>query len=184
MNNRYLFGISILFSLLLGALAMWGYQTHARHTAASIDGFGAFDPLIFSPSPSPFANIEGLSKHFDQTFGQQSAFPDSDRWFDSWFDRRLGGSFHGPAITTFRTEEDARHLYYKLDTEGKQLSNFEVETTNGYISINAELHANSGNLASSQMINQRFPIPANVDPNSLHVEQLDEELEIRFTKQG
>lgn len=177
MKNRYLFGVSILFSLLLGAIAMWGYQTYTSHKLPepALHFNSVFDDPFFAPQGSLFDEMERLRKQMDKSFGRPSAFPD----IDAWFNRGFGNE----SFTGIRTEEDGQYLFYILDIEGKKVSNFTIETVDGYVSIEAELESNSPTMSSSTTLSQRFPIPDNVDPGSVSVEQLDDEIRMRFTKQ-
>lgn len=179
MDNRYLLIICIMLSFLLGALGMWAYQTHAQQTSSSRDLLSrdGFEDRFFDRSP--FANIDRLHQQLNHGFGGGTGlpgFPGFGEWFD-W--RKDTGS-----VASIQTEEDDEHLFYVLNVNGKDVANFEVKTADGYVSIDAELKANRPGSSFSQTIKQQFPIPASVNPDTLHVEQLDGEIRMRFDKLG
>jgi len=174
--KSYPLSISIALGILLGASAMWGYQSYNEEAVIADEEFlnDVFDDQFFKRSHSPFEEMDRIHERMNRAFGDHSRFPD----FDSWFDGRYGDF----PLAKIRSEEDKEHLYYVLDIEGKEVANVQVETADGYVSITAELKTNIENMSSSTQIDQRFPIPANVDANSVHIEQLDDEIRVRFTK--
>ena len=174
MHRNHLFGIGIVLAFLLGAAAMWGYL--AQRSVIAGDAFlsDMFDDQFFQRSRSPFEEMDRIHERMNRAFGSHSSFPDFDRWVDNHY-----GDF---PLADIRSEENRDYLFYVLDIGGKDVVNIQVKTAEGYVSITADLKASSQYMSSSTKIDQRFPIPANVDPESVHIEQSDDEIRVRFTK--
>ena len=177
MNQKVLVVLCILFAFLLGGAVMWSYQ-HRNTSDLSVLNDRAleqmFNDRFFERSRSPFEEMERIQREMHDLLGDRSDLPG----FDTWFDRHYGEF----PINRITSREDSDHIYYVLDIEDQDFTNLEVNTEDGYVTIRAELKRKEGNNLSSFSLNQRFPVPSNVDPDSVKVLHEGDEVLIRFNK--
>lgn len=174
MKQIHLIAIGILGAFVLGAATMWLVQSH--HDAGPDDQFldDMFGRSFFDRSHAPFEEMERMQERMDRMFGGQRHFPDFDRWFD--------GTFGDFPLGQIESREDTDAIYYVLDVSGNDVNNLSVTAEDGYVTINAELTSNTGAMTSTTSINQRFPVPPGVDPESVELLHKDDEILIRFRK--
>jgi HSP20 family molecular chaperone IbpA len=166
-----------LLAFLLGLAAMWYYQETNRSDPLALDDSlyqDLFDDRFFERSRSPFEEMERMREEMDRMFGRSTAMPD----FDGWFDRRFG-EFPSQQISM---REDDDHVYYVLDTGDQTVADVSVTTENNQVAITAKLEEVTENSRRSFSLNQRFPVPANVVPESATVRFEDGEIIVEFDK--
>ena len=78
--KSYPLSISIALGILLGASAMWGYQSYNEEAVIADEEFlnDVFDDQFFKRSHSPFEEMDRIHERMNRAFGDHSRFPDFD----------------------------------------------------------------------------------------------------------
>jgi len=181
------FAGSLLTAFALGSAGMWGWQ-HYRHDNTP----GAEDVMVVStPKADPLDILSGPSaadpvQEMAQMRRQMEAFFDRDDFFRSGgFAGRFGSWFSGAQGgfgTRVEEGEDKDSVFYKLQVGDGDVSDMNVTVQNGYVSINAQMKAQSNNAFSQSSISQTFPVPPGVDPDSAKVDREGDAIVVRFEK--
>ena len=115
-----------------------------------------------------------MREDMDRMFGRSTVLPDFDRWFDNRF-----GDFPAQQISM---REDDDHVYYVLDTGDQTVADVSVTTENNQVAITAQLEEVTETSRRRFSLNQRFPVPANVVPESATVRFENGEIIVEFDK--
>lgn len=167
--------LAALIAFLLGAVSVWGYyqlQKGDEHLPSEWTGMGSsrhpmFDPI--EPSWPPFSSF------FDRSLFDGNLF--DERVFDGPL---FNGS--GPMLRQIERIERSDQIQYRIPLHGQKLENLDVSNNNGQLTVMAELSSDVGNQRSRSTLRQSFPVPGDVDPASLRVEQTDDAVLIEFDR--
>jgi len=176
MNKTILLCLGMVSAFVFGALTFWGYQKITEPAPVMEQAFlnDAFDGSFFNNSPSPITEMERMRKQMDRHFNNPGLFPD----FNGWFEQQ-SGSF---PVSQIKTGDDEESVFYVLNVSGKDVANIEAALSNGYLLITADLKEEGNGTSSSTHLEQSFPIPGNVDPDSLQTEHVGGEIIVKFRK--
>lgn len=178
MKHQWIIGAAITLGFVLGGAAMWIYQRETQPEFSEIQTGGLLDDMFdgdfFARSRDPFQEMNRMRRHLDSMF-RDDMF--SNR-FDTWFGDKFGG-FDAQSI---RVKEDDKAISYFIDVKDKDVVDLQVDVADGYVTIAATLREERQNRVSESSITQRFPVPANADPNSVTVDKESDAVVIRFEK--
>ena len=168
--------IIIALSLIVGAVSMWGYQKLTQPTQVFPDKVmnEIFDQNFFHHSRDPFKEMDRFQKEMDQYLGQNNF----SSGFDDWFGNRFGDL----PVSSIDRDEDDDFIYYKIDTNDLEVKSADVNIDNGTVSISVELVSKTSVAETASSLSQRFPVPADVDPDSVQLDIENDEIIVRFTK--
>jgi len=175
MNRNIQLAIGLVVAFVMGGGAMWVFdRSGPRHGVMDDSVFDqVFDDHFFARSRSPFEDMARMRERMARALGRDSGGV-FDRWFESEF-----GAF---PVAGIKTREDNEHVYYVLDVDGQSVGSVDVTTSDGHVTISAELQGRDQDVTSKTSLKQRFPVPVGVEPGSVKVNQEDHELVIAFTK--
>jgi HSP20 family molecular chaperone IbpA len=139
-----------------------------------------FNDDFFGRSGDPFKEMqrmrEGMLKQFNQEEG--------GGLFDSWYQKKFGG---GKAADISQREDD-KYLYYDISVEGLKPEKVKVKVENGQLSISGQVENKSEQAGSSSYFVSSFhrsvPVPPNVDPSKVQIDQEKDKLVVKFPKVG
>lgn len=207
-TSRSVWMVACVLSFAMGIGLTWFFTHDARDEVPTrpdlltIDpGFGDrfmddfFDDRFFARSRDPFKEMDRMQQRMEEEFDalrertQPNAKPG---WFgerfEHWFSDRFGSREAG-AITM---REDDQYIYYDVALGEQIAGDVSVKVEGNTLTIAAQTesrdagsgdgtHFESHAMASFQ---QRFPLPANADPQSVNVEQGDGVVTVRIGKRS
>lgn len=163
MSKNHLVILCTLLAFGLGAALTWGYTSHR---SADVDTQSVSRLPMVSPPVSLFGTAPG------SRFRDLVEFGDVDHLLSM------------PTRLKLEERDTGDHVELVLDVAGKSLADVQVESAQGYLSVDAELEEQSEHTRATYSISQRFPIPAGVNQDSLKVVHEQDEVIIRFDKVG
>lgn len=152
-----------------------------------------FGDRFFDRSRDPFKEMDRMQQQMEKEFERLSGRSREDlggSWlgdrFKHWFSNRFGDRTAG-SITE---REDDKYIYYDLAVGDRAPGDVNVKVEDGMVTITgSDESKQSGNGSggqyqqySSSSFQQRFPLPANADPDSVHVEQGKGVITVRIEK--
>ncbi len=176
MSSKHI--IVAIVSLVVGATAMWGYQKFMQPEEVFPDKVmnDIFDQDFFRQSRDPFKEMDRIQQEMDQFLGQDNFSSN----FDEWFGQRFGDL----PVSSIDMDEDDQFIYYRIDTDGLEVKSADVDVDEETVSISVELRSKTPESETVSSLNQRFPVPVGVDPNSVRLDIEGREIIVRFTKVG
>ena len=145
----------------------------------------SFDDDFFNPDFSPFKQMEKMRKNMDKLFSDRFGDLNSNLYFDDWFKGKFGGT-----VFDIDQDEDDDYVYYTIKAEGIDKSNVKVDVQDGMVNISGKVDQMNENKSEDSLSKSRFsssfsrsfPVPSNVDANSVKFEAKDDEIVIKFPK--
>lgn len=186
MKHQVSTSLLVVAAFVLGVAVTHFLKPAVESTMVMGDQFSEspFGDTPFTDPPfkdSPFKKKDQLQRELDQIFDRyQKSWPLSWNWSEDPFRQMTV-----PAVG-ISMREDGDQVQYVLELPGKSVAKVDVSTQDGYVTIVAELTEKSekpGAISqSTTTINQRFPLPGQVDPDSVAVVHKDGEVVISFRR--
>jgi HSP20 family molecular chaperone IbpA len=212
MNKKLLIFLSVLFGLVVGALATYGMikskpeliasKTPASSTASSgskdeafddiyrreQDMMKSFDKLLdgnFFGQHGTFENMKQFRKDMEKHFGDvQGDHSFSTAPFDTWFSHRFGGG----TLEDIQQREDSQFVYFDVKVNDLKSTSITTNVSGGYVTISGQIEKKSQDKdgASENVYQSLFrrvlPLPANVDASKMETTTQGDTVTLKFPK--
>ena len=179
-----------LICFALGAISMYTSQRLLFHNKtdsrvplhADLDMEPLFDRFFnedfFDKSRNPFQELRRMREGMVHQFNKE----EGSGIFDSWYKKKFGGGNAGEVVQ----REDKHSVFYDISVDGLKDDNLSIKVANGQITIAGQVENKTedkgGRAYYSSSFHRSFPVPSNVDPDSLKVEKQKEKMILRFDK--
>ena len=198
--------IACALSLVAGIGGTWWMLAEGSgHRGGHLDGippelrFGDsfmdefFDDRFFDRSRDPFTEMDRMQKRLEEELyhfrGEELGLPDSS-WFEGRFDEWFRNRFGDRDAGAISMHEDDEFIYYELELGEEVNGDVNVTVDDDYITVTAQTQSGSSKQESGSSyttrslssLNQRFPLPANGDPNSVEIDHEGSTVTIRIGK--
>ena len=207
-TSRSVWLIACVLSFALGIGLTWFLTRPSADEVASVPALEAFDPgfgdrfmdeffddRFFARSRDPFKEMDRMQKRMEEEFnairGQAEPEP-RQGWFGDHFDRWFSDRFGSRDAGSITMREDDQYIYYDIALGAKLAGDVSVKVEGGSVTVSAETESkraerDAGTQIESramQSLQQRFPLPANADPQSVQIEQGDGVVTLRIRKRA
>ena len=144
-----------------------------------------FDQDFFGDNFSPFKQMEKMRENMHRLFEDSLNDSFSSKYFDNWFEERFGGS-----VSDIGVSEDGNYIYYRIELEGVNKDNLNINVRDGQLSISGEIDKLNEDRSDESFLKSRirksfkrsFPVPTGVDTDNIDFETKENQLIVKFLK--
>lgn len=157
------------------------YQNEMR---SQFDSF--FNDDFFSQD-DPFEAMRKFRQRMQKDM-QDFNSPSFSTPFDSWF----GNKFGGGTVQDIEKREDENFVYYDIKVKDVKGTTVNTKVENGYLTITGQIESKkseqdeesgfSNSSVFSSTFSRTFPLPADVDADSMEMESEQNKITIKFPK--
>jgi HSP20 family molecular chaperone IbpA len=136
-----------------------------------------FNDDFFGKSQDPFDQMRKMREKMMKQFNPPEV---GSGPFDSWYQKKFGGG----DVAEISQREDDKFVYYDISVKGLNKEDLKVKVANGQINISGKTEKKNEGTGTfmSSMFQRSFPVPPNVDPNKVQMENEKDKLTVKFPK--